>query len=392
MTIANRSLFIGLIGGLALSMSSSTFAQSNIDPTDKFSWSENAGWINWRDANGSADGVIVQANFLSGFAWGENVGWLNLGDGTPSSGLAYANVDGSDFGVNMAADGALSGFAWGENIGWVNFGTSSLGSDQARFDFLAARFRGYAWGENVGWINLDDATHFVGLVDGPFPDECFLITETISEGTWPLDTTLATTGIDPSPVATCGGTDLGEFAQDIWFEYVPTESAAVEISTCGAGFDTDLAVYQGDCGSLTPVACSGDACQTMAGTPFASRLELDVVAGESYLIRVGGWEEGEFGTADLVIAALGTPYIRGDCNVDGDVNIGDAVTALSVLFSGASTTCTDACNTNADGGFDIADPIFALAFLFSAGTTPSAPFPDCGVEEQLGCDAFSACP
>ena len=32
---------------------------SNIDPAHKFSWSENAGWMNWLDANATNDGVLV---------------------------------------------------------------------------------------------------------------------------------------------------------------------------------------------------------------------------------------------------------------------------------------------------------------------------------------------
>jgi hypothetical protein len=137
-------------------------AQSNIDPDHKFAWGENIGWTNWRDANGTADGVVVDAAFLFGFIWGENVGWVNVGDGTPADGLHYANVNGTDFGVNLDCNSDLYGFAWGENIGWINFDTRSKAPNQARYDDVAGRFRGFAWTENRGWINLDDATHFVG--------------------------------------------------------------------------------------------------------------------------------------------------------------------------------------------------------------------------------------
>lgn len=136
-------------------------AQSNIDPVNKYAWGENVGWTNWRDANGGADGVLVGTTHLSGFIWDENVGWINVGDGSPASGMHYANTDGTDFGVNVDTNGDLFGFAWGENIGWVNFDTRSKGAERARLDPVAGRFRGYAWGENVGWINLDDGTHFV---------------------------------------------------------------------------------------------------------------------------------------------------------------------------------------------------------------------------------------
>lgn len=88
---------------------------------------------------------------------------------------------------------------------------------------------------------------------------------------------------------------------------------------------------------------------------------------------------------------FGTPYVRGDCNGDQAINIADAISILSGLFSGEPITCIDACNTNADAGFDIADAISTLSFLFSSGPAPTAPYPDCGVLDQLGCDSFPPC-
>ena len=147
---------------IALSLTVAAVAQSNIDPNHKSAWGENIGWQDWRDANGSIDGVRVHATFLSGYMWAENVGWISVGDGSPAGGTHYANTDGSDFGVNIDSNGDLFGLAWGENIGWVNFDTRDKGSQRARMTSIdCGRFRGYVWGENVGWINLDDGTAYV---------------------------------------------------------------------------------------------------------------------------------------------------------------------------------------------------------------------------------------
>jgi hypothetical protein len=151
----------------ALLLAPAALAQtSNIDPAHKFSWGENIGWMNWQAAGSpsGSQGALINPNILSGFVWCENVGYLNLGDGTPANGFAYANLNGTDFGVNLLGDDRLSGFAWGENIGWINFGPHATlpAGQQARYDGASARLRGYAWGENVGWINLDDPTHYVG--------------------------------------------------------------------------------------------------------------------------------------------------------------------------------------------------------------------------------------
>lgn len=151
------SVIMGLTGTVAVGLLP---GGSDIDPQNKYCWGETIGWMNWRDANGVADGVVVgELEFLSGNLWGENIGWVNVGNGSGP----YLNTDATDFGVNIAANGDLSGFAWGENIGWVNFDTNVADPDQARFDMVELRFRGYAWSENAGWINLDDAEHFVGL-------------------------------------------------------------------------------------------------------------------------------------------------------------------------------------------------------------------------------------
>ncbi len=155
----SKNVTVPAVSLLAVTLlSPAAIAQSNVDPNNKFSWSENCGYMNWADAGSPAgmQAAVFSGTFASGFVWMENTGWLNLGDGSPVNGTAYANVNGSDFGVNILASGALAGYAWGENIGWVNFTLPSLPpAQQPRLDTGASRLRGYAWGENVGWINLD---------------------------------------------------------------------------------------------------------------------------------------------------------------------------------------------------------------------------------------------
>jgi hypothetical protein len=157
---------IGVLAVLA-APGASALAQSSVDPVNRFSWQENCGWMNWRDANGGSQGVRDRRTFLTGSIWCENVGWVNTGDGAPGNGVQYSNLSGADFGVNVSMTGALSGFAWGENVGWINFGGGAAANptEPARIDGPAARLRGYAWGENIGWVNLDLAAQgqFVGL-------------------------------------------------------------------------------------------------------------------------------------------------------------------------------------------------------------------------------------
>ena len=151
-----------------LAAAAPALAQSTVSTTNKYSWSENCGWMNWRDAGSPAatQGVRRVNNVFAGYIWAENVGWINVGSGSPVNGTAYANATGADFGINIAAaTGNLSGFAWGENIGWINFPAAApMGPTfAARLDAAASRLRGYAWGENIGWINLDDGADYVGF-------------------------------------------------------------------------------------------------------------------------------------------------------------------------------------------------------------------------------------
>ncbi len=154
-----------LVSATVLALASVASAQSTISPVNKFSWGENVGWMNWRDAGtpSGSQGVVITNTFLSGYVWSENIGWINMGDGTPGDSVAYTNTTGADFGVNILADGTLSGMAWSENTGWINFNTASLGAQRARLDTVSGRFRGYAWGENIGWLNMDNADKFVGI-------------------------------------------------------------------------------------------------------------------------------------------------------------------------------------------------------------------------------------
>lgn len=69
-------------------------------------------------------------------------------------------------------------------------------------------------------------------------------------------------------------------------------------------------------------------------------------------------------------------FRRADTNADGKVDIGDPVSLLGCLFSGAACpTCEDAADSNDDGRLDMSDSIFSLAWLFLGGSRPPSPGP-----------------
>ncbi len=92
-------------------------------------------------------------------------------------------------------------------------------------------------------------------------------------------------------------------------------------------------------------------------------------------------------------SALAAPFVRGDVNQDGTVDIADAVRCLGYLFAGQESVaeCLDSADVNDSGLVDIADPIYLLAYLFAKAASPVAPFPACGEDrpgDDLSCEFF----
>ena len=119
-----------------------------VDPSNKWAWGTNIGWINFSPTNG---GVEVYNDHLEGYVWAENIGWIRLGTYDGGGSHTYANDASGTYGVNNDGLGNLSGYAWSTNTGWINFKPTYGG---VTVDPSTGEFNGYAWGENVGWISF----------------------------------------------------------------------------------------------------------------------------------------------------------------------------------------------------------------------------------------------
>ena len=88
------------------------------------------------------------------------------------------------------------------------------------------------------------------------------------------------------------------------------------------------------------------------------------------------------------------PFIRGDANADGVLNIADALYGLAYLFQGGPVVCKDAVDVDDDGALTISDPITVALYLFASGSPPASPFPNCDVDQTLdGLDCnYPPCP
>jgi len=98
----------------------------------------------------------------------------------------------------------------------------------------------------------------------------------------------------------CSGTYMNwANSQDIWFAWTAEFSGNAHFTTCdSASFDTSMAVYAGSCSNQ--VACNGDNSGEDGCQSYYSSVDVNVSEGETYYIRIGGWE-GATGAGTLTI-------------------------------------------------------------------------------------------
>ncbi len=120
--------------------------------------------------------------------------------------------------------------------------------------------------------------------------------QTIAGGTTSFDTTIATTDGPAHPGCTNFGD--GQIHKDIWYRYNATATGTLNISLCNSFFDTVVAVYQGTACVGNLLGCNDDECGTR------SKLAVPVTAGQSYKIRVGGFQ-GASGAGSIILCPPG---------------------------------------------------------------------------------------
>lgn len=125
-----RKFFIFFI--FTLSIPLVTFAVSgSIEPSYKYAWGDEMGWINFAPAQG---GATITDSAVTGYIWSSVYGWINL---APTNG-----------GVTHNGTGALSGRAWGKNTGWINF-------DGVTINTATGKFLGTATSDVAGTITFN---------------------------------------------------------------------------------------------------------------------------------------------------------------------------------------------------------------------------------------------
>ena len=129
----------------------------------------------------------------------------------------------------------------------------------------------------------------------------------------------------------------------------------------GMSFDGKLTGYEipldATRNTITGIALDGDDLIAVGTASFSD------------LLRLKAFEE------------IPEPYIRGDANRDGSVDINDPVVTLAYLFrQGAPPACQTAADADDSGYVEMFDPVMVLRMLFLNGPPLSEPFPDAGYD------------
>jgi hypothetical protein len=138
-----------------------------------------------------------------------------------------------------------------------------------------------------------------------------------------------------------------------FISFVPTVSGLYTIGNCGdtgTTVDARLAVLT-TCGDPSSnLACDDDGC-TAGAAPYTSKIEIELTAGSTYYIAVGGFSAAAVGPFNVEITAPAAPPCTGDLNGDGNVTGADLGLLLGNWgFSGTGDLNGDGVVTGADLG------------------------------------------
>lgn len=103
--------------------------------------------------------------------------------------------------------------------------------------------------------------------------------------------------------ASCGSSST---SPDVWYRFTAASDVRLTVDTCDSGYDTVLSLHSGCPGtSSNELVCNDDSCN------LGSRVQTDLTAGQSVLIRIAGWQ-GQTGAFNLHVASGPWPSVGAD--------------------------------------------------------------------------------
>jgi len=146
--------------------------------------------------------------------------------------------------------------------------------------------------------------------------------------------------------------------------------------------------------SSIEIQFNGTTLTTVAGSLTATNVTLPTGSNSGDICLIGFTECGDASTPTCCEVECQTPFDRGDCNIDGFVDIADGIYIMRFLFQGfPPSICMNACDHNGDGTVDVSDTVYIITYIFMNGTPPPPPFGDCGIVDQPnpGCTMYPFC-
>ena len=204
---------------------------------------------------------------------------------TPGGTLTVtANTFGSDYDTTLSAytgtRGSLTQVACNDDFGSLQSKISFQATGGVTYFLMVASFDdtpGGAMSLSVSELAPapnDDFDNATVITDLPFTDD--------------VDTTAATTAPDDPDCFGKGHT--------VWYSLTPSDDIIVEANTAGSDYDTTVSAYTGARGSLTQVGCV-----------HGSRLRFTAVAGTTYFIMVGSFDDTPGGELILAVKQIPPP-------------------------------------------------------------------------------------
>jgi hypothetical protein len=200
-----------------------------------------------------------------------------------------------------------------------------------------------------GWDGATGATDLVisEAAAPPANDEC-ASAAAIGVGSTDFNTAGAT-----GTTVACLKFNNQNIYNDLWYSYVATGEGNCTISTCGASFDTKIAVFDGCSGAL--IACNDDSATCGAGT-LQSSLTFAASCGVTYKISVGAFGVAGFGSGTISLTQEGNCGAACPADFDGDGFVSAADLSLLLAAWGGS-----AGDVDGDGFTNAADLSLLLA-------------------------------
>jgi len=178
--------------------------------------------------------------------------------------------------------------------------------------------------------------------------------------------------------ATFDGPGLCMTSPNIWYCYTASCTGTATVSLCGSSYDTRLAVYNGcQCNPTAArmLGCNDDYCSTQ------SQLTFDVVAGNQYLIEIGGYQNAT-GQGVLSISCQGQPGPQPQPQADNCANAKQVGDLTNLAF--------DTTNSTFDGpGLCMTSP--NIWYCYTASCTGSATVSLCGSSYDTKLAVYNGC-